>query len=160
MIKADVDSTVKQLTELELVIKRKLERMVERFAEDVGRKAIDNTPIGDAVTYAERYRQRFEQDGLRPVAGFARGSWRYAVNESPMLQEYYSGSLALDGIKGAVNFYKLGQKFYITNSGPYIAGLEAGVGSKQQAPDGIKQPTLEQVQAVYRADLPRYYKES
>lgn len=160
MIKANVDAAVTSLVNFEAEMKRKLEGMVERFAADVAEKAIDNTPEGDDVLFASLYQRRYRETGLEPQSGFAKGSWRYSDKDDQVLQEYYNGDWALGDLISDAKSYKLGQTFYITNAGPYIQLLEGGLASRVKAPNGIKGPTLAQIQAVYRADLPNYYKAS
>lgn len=151
MITMDSSNAVKQLEAFEKEMIKRLENMVQGFATEVGERAVDNTPLGDAVKFADLYARRFRTLGLEPIEGFAQGSWRYANNSTDQQQDYYSGDWAKGDIAADAESYKLGDDFYIINSGPYIRLLNSK--------GFITEPTINQVEAVYRSDLQRYYKE-
>lgn len=157
MLKVDASKAVDSLDLFEKELTKRLEQMVEGFAYEVGSSAVDKTPIGDVVLNKEAYLRRQKLTGLEPIEGFAQGSWRYAESTVPIQQEYYDGDWAKGDIETESRNYKLGNKFYIINSGPYIKLLEV-FKSSDQAPDGILQPTMKQIQSVYKTDLQRYYK--
>lgn len=166
MLRANTDAAVASLANFEIEMKRKLEGMVERFVIDVGSTAIEKTPLGDEIKFASLYKWRNKVYNLAEIRGFAKGSWKVSATDDLVVQELYSGDAAAKLIQTEAKTYKLGQTVYISNVGPYIGILnnpKDGGGFQKgspQAPEGITKPTLSQVQAVYRADLPNYYKAS
>ena len=158
MISVDASTVMKELEEYLKETTRKLEHMVREFAYQISETAIRNTPLGDANKYFELYQSREE---LEPVEGFARGSWQVSKTGQFVFQEYYtasSGDKALSLIKTSLGLYKLGQNLYIGNNAYYIDSLENG-SSKEQAPLGIMQPTVDNILKSYQVDLKRLYNE-
>jgi hypothetical protein len=155
MISADVSKTLESLKKAHAEIVRRMENMVRGFAYEFVLTAISNTPLGDYEQYKKLYDSRTY---LKPEPGFAQGSWQ--VDYQPPLQEQdvYSGEEALRNVKSRMSYYELGQSFTIGNTGPYIAVLESGTGSKK-APSGITGPTVDQVMNAYKINLVRYYKQ-
>lgn len=76
--------------------------------------------------------------------GRARANWNCAVNE---IDRSNSENTQLDGMKAMVAFQgaKLGDTLTITNSLPYVEGLEHG--NSKQAPNGMVAVTVEDVKA-------------
>ncbi len=161
MISVDASTVMKELEEYLKETTRKLEHMVRGFAYQISQTAIENTPLGDANKYFELYQSREEYAGLEPVEGFARGSWQVSKTGQFVFQEYYtanSGDKALSLIKTSLGLYKLGQNLYIGNNAYYIDSLENG-SSKEKAPLGIMQPTVDNILKSYQVDLKRLYNE-
>lgn len=157
MIKCDVSELLKELEELHKDAIRRLEQMVRGFTYQFALTAIENTPIGDHVAYADKYKSREKSMGLRPIAGFAQGSWQVPDTVSGGLdfQELYSGDAAVNTVRTHMMNYKLGETITLGNQGPYIGLLNNGY--SDQAPEGIIKPTIEQMLSTYKIDLVRYY---
>ena len=159
MISADVSKVIEELKAYHQDTIRRMENMVRGFSYIISKTAIENTPIGDAEEYFDLYQRRLtDGSGLKPEAGWARGSWQ--VNETGQLsiQQVYSAGEALTLIKADLGSYKLGDTLYIGNTGYYIRLLENN-SSKQTNNLGIMQPTLDSIMQTYKVDLPRLYKE-
>ncbi len=157
MITANFAEVAASLRKAKEEIDRKLENMVRQFAYHVTLTAIENTPLGDSITYYKYYQRRQKATGLQPVEGFAQGSWQVNTDGSFSIQETYSGAEAGVLAKSNLSSYKLGQSVYIGNMGYYIQVLENGY--SDQAPMGIMQPTSNQIVGVLQADLVRFYQE-
>lgn len=159
MIVADTKDLEASLAKAILMIERKLKNMVEGFAYEFTLTAVSKTPLGDADTNRTRYLDREFKYDLDPIEGFARGSWQASLDGSLKFQEFYgqnSGSNAADSVKLTMQNYKIGQKVYIGNFGPYIVDLEYDH-SDQTEDNGIMKPTIDQVLTSYRIDLQHYY---
>ena len=173
MIRMDASKTLKSLRDFHKEAVRKLEGMVEVFTYQITVEAIDNTPYGE-LTPDNQW--MYELDSrmkkfLAPEPGHAKGGWNIQFNKFVSIR---SGMRATDS--NAYNIkqyadddstkYRLGQTVIISNSVPYVANkgftlpkfgsLEEGY--SDQAPNGIMQPTLDQIMSVYNKDLSRYYK--
>jgi hypothetical protein len=141
---------------------RKMEGMVQKFSHIVALTAIDNTPIGNSIEWKDLYQKRYEEIGLEPIEGFAKGSWRISMDGTLEMQTLYgqdSDEMAASIIKQDLNQYKLGETVMISNFGPYIVELEKNFTryNKQQP---IIQPTLESIYRTYQLSLDDYYKAS
>ena len=159
MISADVSKVIEELKAYHQDTIRRMENMVRGFAYTISQTAIENTPIGDAKKYFDLYQRRLtDGSGLKPEAGWAKGSWQ--VNETGQfsIQQVYSGGEALNLIKADLGSYKLGDALYIGNTGYYIRLLENN-SSKQTNKLGIMQPTLDSIMRTYQVDLPRLFRE-
>ena len=159
MISADVSKVLEELKAYHQETVRKLTHMVREFSYIISKTAIENTPLGDAEEYFDLYQRRLtDGSGLKPEAGWAKGSWQ--VNETGQfsIQQVYSAGEALNLIKADLGSYKLGDTLYIGNTGYYIRLLENN-SSKQTNNLGIMQPTLDSIMQTYKVDLPRLYKE-
>lgn len=159
---SNADQIAKQLEEYSLEVERRLKSMVEKFATDIVAKAANNTPLGDAENFILWYQSRQKETGLLPEEGIAQGAWVVALDG----QLYFTPSYGQDSDKSAVadanmdmQGYRLGDSFKIGNAAPYIGELEGlnGQPYSAQAPNGIMQPTLDQIKAAHEADLKRYY---
>lgn len=155
---SNADKISKQLEDFSKEVERRLKNMVEMFAVDIVKKSANNTPLGDSVKFIAWYERRQKETGLLPEEGIAQGAWVTALAG----QLYFTPSYGQDSGMGAVadavqatQGYKLGQRFKIGNAAPYIGELEDGY--SDQAPNGIMQPTLDQIKAAHEADLKRYY---
>ena len=159
MISADVSKVLEELKAYHADTIRRMENMVRGFSYVISKTAIENTPIGDAKEYFDLYQRRLtDGSGLKPEAGWAKGSWQ--VNETGQfsIQQVYSAGEALSLIKADLGSYKLGDTLYIGNTGYYIRLLENNY-SSQTNNLGIMQPTLDSIMQTYKVDLPRLYKE-
>jgi hypothetical protein len=141
---------------------RKMQGMVQKFSHIVAWTAIDNTPIGDSLKWEDLYQKRYDEIGLEPIEGFAKGSWRVSMDGTLEMQTLYgqdSDEMAASLIKQDLSQYKLGETVMISNFGPYIVELEKNFTryNKQQP---IMQPTLESVYRTYQLSLDDYYKAS
>jgi hypothetical protein len=141
---------------------RKMQGMVQKFSHIVAWTAIDNTPIGDSLKWEDLYQKRYNEIGLEPIEGFAKGSWRVSMDGTLEMQTLYgqdSDEMAASLIKQDLSQYKLGETVMISNFGPYIVELEKNFTryNKQQP---IMQPTLESVYRTYQLSLDDYYKAS
>ncbi len=95
---SNADVLAKQLEEYKLVMKRKLENMVVRFATDIAASSSDNTPIGDEASiasggaYRDYYLQRQITYNLAVEAGFHKGNWQYSESNNfsfrPIIYSY------------------------------------------------------------------------
>jgi hypothetical protein len=171
MISTNVEAVAKQLQEYRKTMERKLTNMVAGFAENVALAATDATPVGNAGdlaqglannsgsagSYAQLYLMRSEQTGIAPEVGFHAGAWRYSASMNLVFDpNIYAPEQAISEVlTDARASYKVGQTFYIGASGPGYGELNQG--SSWQAPNGIVAPAMQQIQAVYSADLKRYY---
>ena len=161
-IKASTTDLEMSLMKAAGTIALRLKQMVVGFSYEFTVTAIQNTPLGDASPepngYLSLYIKRYNETGLSPIEGFARGSWQVDFDNNIQMQSLYganSGSVAGSAAKISLMNYNLGQKVYIANTGPYIVNLENG--SSGQAPEGISKPTLTQVMDSYKIDLKRHY---
>jgi hypothetical protein len=141
---------------------RKMQGMVQKFSHIVAWTAIDNTPLGDSLKWEDLYQKRYNEIGLEPIEGFAKGSWRVSMDGTLEMQTLYgqdSDEMAASLIKQDLNQYKLGETVMISNFGPYIVELEKNFTryNKQQP---IMQPTLESIYRTYQLSLDDYYKAS
>jgi len=155
---SNAEAISKQLEEYSKEVQRKLEYMVEQFAVDVVQAATENTPLGDAEKFAELYKLRQERLNLDPIEGVSQGAWVVALNGDLQFIPSYGKQSGMSAVADAnmdVQGYQLGQSFKIGNAAPYIAELEGGY--SPQAPDGIMQPTLDQIKAANESDFKRYY---
>lgn len=158
-IKADTTALEMSLMKAAGTIALRLKQMVTGFSYEFTLTAIQNTPLGDARTHMARYIKRYNETGLSPIEGFARGSWQIDFDGNIQMQRPLygpdSGQVAGSAAKINLMNYNLGQKVYIANIGPYIIELENGY--SDQASDGIMKPTMEQVLSSYKIDLKRHY---
>lgn len=160
MISVDVSKVLEELKAYQQDTVRRLEKMVTGFAYIISKTAIENTPLGDAEKYFALYQRRLtDGSGLKPEAGFARGSWQVNTSGQFSVQQVYSGGEALSLISTDLNRYKLGDTLYIGNRGFYIRALEEDNHSDQTQGMGIMQPTLDSIMQTYKVDLVRLFKE-
>lgn len=158
MIKASTSKVEEQLAKFKLEVERKLKHMVTKFAYEIAQTAIENTPLGDSITYVRYYKARTD---LPQVEGIARGNWQFSFDRNAGVQiiaGQASGEAALDVFEAKSGAYKLGQTFYILNAAPYIGALEAD-SSPQTNGMGIVKPTINTVMSAYKINLQEYYKQ-
>ncbi len=141
---------------------RKMQGMVQKFSYIVAWTAIDNTPLGDSLKWEDLYQKRYDEIGLEPIEGFAKGSWRVSMDGTLEMQTLYgqnSDEMAASIIKSDLNHYKLGETIMISNFGPYILELEKNF-TKYGKNQPIVQPTIESIYRTYQLSLDDYYKAS
>lgn len=152
---------------------RKMQGMVQLFAYWITWEAINKTPFGDAVTYAEYYNLDSRLRWFSPKEGSAKGGWTISMNTpSRILVPEKASSREAENIKQNAKedslTYKLGDIVYIVNSVPYVntIGFTQGRfgslenGYSNQAPDGIMKPTIAEIEGIYQLNLNEYYKAS
>lgn len=163
-IKADTTDLEMSLMKAAGTIALRLKQMVTGFSYEFTVTAIGNTPLGDASPekdggHLSWYIKRYNETGLAPIEGFARGSWQVdfdgKIQTQKPLYGVNSGQVAGSAAKISLMNYTLGQRVYIANTGPYIVALENGY--SDQASEGIMKPTMEQVLSSYKIDLKRHY---
>lgn len=154
MLTANIDALAKQLEELRLEIDRKLHNMVQGWTLEITKHLIGKTPYGDFAKYQALYEARTD---LEPIPGLAQGSWQvnYGSKKLDNIQ-IYNGEEAVSRASMKMQGYKLGFDVYIGNVAPYFMALDNGY--SKQAPLGITQPTLQNIQALYSSDFKRFYK--
>ena len=144
-------------------VERKLTSMVAGFAYEITLAASENTPIGDEErlgvdpAYTALYFRRFNEYGIVPEVGFHKGAWYYSPDANKPLDPSISDPFdAANEVESDMfSQYKVGNDFYILGVGPGFAALENG--SSLQAPTGIMQPTIEQLEGTYQINLQHYY---
>lgn len=156
---SNADKIASQLEEFSKEVERKLKFMVEQFSVDIVEAATAITPLGDSEKFAGFYAQRLvDNSGLPDEEGVARGAWVVGLNGQLAFIPISGRNTDAEAIAEAqmdIQGYKLGQDFVIGNAAPYIVDLEDGY--SMQAPNGIMQPTLDQIKAAHESDLKRYY---
>ena len=164
MISCDTSKLEAELKKFHEEATRKLEGMVQKFTYVVSLTAIDNTPIGDSIKFLDLYEARKKSggNGLQPIEGFAKGSWRVSMDGTLQMQELYgqdSDEMAASLIKSDLTQYKLGETIMISNFGPYIADIEENY-QRYNKKRPIIQPTIDAVMRTYQLNLDDYYKKS
>lgn len=171
MVTAEVDKTLDSLDTALKDITRGLEAMVERFAVETAYVAIDQTPLGDAEKNAGFYKLNSRARYLPAEAGYAKGGWVLSLS-TPSTIEFpdqaldISASNIKQSIRAKSQGYKLGQDIFITNNVPYVSqdgwtmdrflSLESGY--SDQAPFGIRRPTVNIVVNILNKNLTQYYR--
>ena len=159
MISIDVSKVLEELKAYHTDSINRMQNMVRGFAYIISQTAIDNTPIGNSEQYFKLYERRQRQTGLKPIEGFAKGSWQVNKSGDFSIQQVYSGGEALRLITTDLQNYKLGDTLYIGNKGFYIRLLENNYSSQTNGL-GIMQPTLDSILSTYQVDLLRLFKEN
>lgn len=164
-VTCNIEEVTKQLTEIALDVEKRMENMVRQFSYGVASSAVDYTPLGDSEKYANLYQMRQQVWGLKPMEGYARGSWQVSLDGSLDRQELYglgSGEVALGAVDTHLRNYKLGEDVLIGNPAHYIGQLEGltGVPSSRQAPQGIMKPATEKIMGFYALKLDDYYNQN
>lgn len=178
-ITANIDALQKSLEEYKKIALRKLEGMVSIFVYKITWQAIENTPYGDSEAYSALYNKKARTRYIPAEAGFAKGGWAIEMDK-PFSSNYFMQATSenAENVKWAADQrslnYKLGDTVYISNNVPYVANnawpypnyrngdpvrsLESGASS--QAPEGIMQPTIDQISGIYQLKLNEYYEAS
>ena len=169
----DTKKLLDELEQYKLEVQRKLTGMVQKFAYSFAVEAIHNTPVGNSEQYAGLYNLRSRLNaGFTPVAGHAKAGWWMTMNYQKIggarAEADPSGTVTAGRMQEQSKGFKLGDTVYLTNITPYVntpgwsnpafGSLEQGY--SRQAPRGIKQPTIEDIQSIYKQDLVRFYNES
>ena len=156
---SNADTISKQLEEFSKEVERKMKSMVEQFAVDIVEAGTANTPLGDSEKFARYYQARLTNgSGLPDEEGVARGAWVVGLNGQigfTAISGKNTDAEAIAEAKMDMNAYKLGQDFVIGNAAPYIGDLEDGY--SDQAPNGIMQPTINQIETAIQSNLKQYY---
>lgn len=159
-VSSNASELLKQLQDVREEIERKLRITVCKFSARMVGIAAMNTPLGDAGVNEDWYLRRYQDMGLSPIEGLARGGWQAGTSAGGYFRQVYgsnSSQLAVaDAFDAMYTQYQLGEDFYITNKGPYILNLENN-SSLQTAGQGIGQPTQDQIIAVFRTDFQTMY---
>lgn len=173
-ITANIDDLIKSLEEAQKVITRKLEGMVTLFAYNFVIQASKNTPIGDEESiklgesgispyskYFQLYDTREAEWGIKAEPGYHKGAWSYSENSSFQFNPNINDPeyVAERSYSAASTAYKVGDTFYIGAIGPGFYMLEVDRKSSQ-APNGIIQPTLDDIQVIYKTDMQRFFETS
>lgn len=147
---------LEQILRFKEEVERKLTVAVCHFTMSMVQIAAYNTPLGDSKVYESLYEYRYSMFGLSPIEGLARGGWQANTSGNMIFREVYgtnSSELAMsDAFEDISRTFQLGDKVYIGNKGPYIEKLENNF-SKQTNGAGIVQPSVEEIQAVFRTDF-------
>lgn len=151
MITIHADELHNQLKAFSEKFRRTLEKGVERFAYRTADIFIQSTPYGDANKFLDLYVKREEKYGFEIRPGLAKGSWLLVTGQPVFIEEVaYDnkyGSKSQARAQASAQEYILGETIYLTNSVPYIQGLEQG--SSKQAPQGIMDLSLNKLQRLY-----------
>jgi hypothetical protein len=167
MITINADKLAEQLKKIHEETVRKLEHMVQEYVyEVIAEKAVDHTPYGDAVTYAELYERRNSLYSYQERPGLAKGSWSVLIPKgidmtstsrsaivysnvgstvSGRLYDTELGSGAKAKMQAQLGGYTLGDTVIVRNDLPYVGGSNAlgkglEAGQSKQAPQGIMGP--------------------
>lgn len=174
MISVDTSALEKHLKQIAEETEKNLVNMVERFAVELAQTASNNTPIGDQdvldeyfsgqsllpqqYRYVRYYLNRVQNYGIEAQAGFHRGAFTF--NDSGNFsfdRNIHSQPEMLTNVKsGFRSNYKLGERFYIGGEGPGYVMLERG--SSAQAPNGIVNPTVDDIVSAYSSNLQYFYR--
>jgi hypothetical protein len=182
MISCDTSKLEAQLKEFHKEAIRKMEGMVETFTYWIVWKAIETTPFGDSEEYFSLYNHPMRVKSIRGGnnrAGLAKGGWVVEMNKPHsfwwfMQAENENAESVKNANDARTEHYKLGDTVYIANNVPYVSmdgwpyatykngqpvmSLESG--ASQQAPQGIMQPTLNEIMNVYQLKLNEFYEAS
>lgn len=160
MIKINKNLFKKSTEAAAQTIRLKLEDMVGRFCEDIAEIASKNTPRGNPEeadpegSYYELYEIRADEWKISIAGGYHKGAWEYSEDGTPTFNpEIRNGSDVVGEMQAR---YELGKGAYIAAIGPGYAALEGG--SSKQAPEGIMQPSEEDILAVYATNITSYYR--
>jgi hypothetical protein len=154
-VTSNIDAVSKSLEAVIVEIERKLKAMTVGFAQVVVEKAISYTKLGDGLPLSF-YTSRANRLPLKAEMGFARGSWRYSESSGWLKNENYgagSGEVAASKFRtDANNQYKLGDKFYISNTGFYIEKIQSRVNAA-----GILPMTVQELMGLQGTFLKQLY---
>lgn len=164
MIKVNIEEALKKLEESRKVLENKMKNMVAGFAYTVTNIASNNTPLGDPEKFFGLYELREQTYGIDIKEGFHKGAWQYSETKGITFDPtvYGLGSARERAYADARMQYKLGDNFYIGASGPAYGALEAAVrgqGGSMQAPQGIMQPSTEEIMQIAGINLKKYFEE-
>jgi hypothetical protein len=162
VIKASTTNLESSLQEYKELLEQKLKRVATALSYRVASEAIDITPYGNVVRYAELYQKRYDEKGYKVEPGLAKGSWVVSLNTQSSFgavdYDDPSGALSKKAAMTGTRGFNLGDKIIINNTLDYMPYLEGG--NSHQAPYGIRKPALEQIKAVYKIDIQRVLRES
>lgn len=164
MIQVRYLDTANSLDRAAKEINRKLKAMVAGFTKEMTTIVVENTPIGDEDRlendegYRGLYRQRWKMYKIPMEVGYHAGSWRLSITGHEILDAtIYPAERppieASDIVKSSE--YQLGTTFYIMSNGPGIIALENG--ESPWAPNGIVEPSMQEIAATYKVNLKGYF---
>jgi len=172
MFSADVTDLLKSLEDYRNQVVKKLKATINTVMYEWSSEVIRITPLGDVDKYWGYYHTRENQYGWKEQAGLTRGNWMFGLNAESISfdsSSFDSGSGTLKAsLSTVMHGYKLGDTITLGNATPYI--LTPGInntlfkrakgrlegGYSRQAPDGLKAPTLEAIQRLYKIPFDRF----
>jgi len=172
MFSADVTDLLKSLEDYRNQVVKKLKATINTVMYEWSSEVIRITPLGDVDKYWGYYHTREDKYGWKEQAGLTRGNWMFGLNSDSITfdsSSFDSGSGTLKAsLSTVMHGYKLGDTITLGNATPYI--LTPGInntlfkrakgrlegGYSRQAPDGLKAPTLEAIQRLYKIPFDRF----
>lgn len=161
-LKTNSKEVASELRDYSRRVLEQMELLVVKTATNIASIASDKTPIGDSASlnpetgnasYRSFYIARNKEYGLPVDVGYHRGAWQYS--ESPnftFLPLINSADSVVQNVGAdAYTSYHLGDTFYIGAVGPAYDILNSG--ANRQAPDGILQPTLDEVIELHKINV-------
>ena len=162
-ISSNVKEVIADLKKIAEDNRERLTYMVITAASDIASIASDETPIApvdweNRAWYVDTYAKRLEQHQIEKKPGFHKGAWVYSPYPSFDLEREIQPFENVGGqVTADMNYaYNLGDGFYIGAKGPGFAGIESGY--SPNAPQGVMQPTVDQIVELYKVNLAMYYK--
>ena len=161
MIKVDVSAFKASLDKYRLQTREKMKDTVWEVMRVWADSAIEFTPFGDSVKFANRYKSREHLYGWRSQPGLLLGNWNISVNNADT--RFYGNSFS-DQSGGMIKAklvtnedrFNLGDTIYLSNSTPYLvrdninAGGSIEGGYSSQAPNGLKDPMLQAIMTLHK----------
>ena len=161
MITVDVSAFRASLEKYRLQTREKMKDTVWEVMRVWADSAIEFTPFGDSVKFANRYKSREHLYGWRSQPGLLLGNWNISVNNADT--RFYGNSFS-DQSGGMIKAklvtnedrFNLGDTIYLSNSTPYLvrdninAGGSIEGGYSRKAPNGLKDPLLQAIMALHR----------
>jgi len=174
MFSADVTDLLKSLEDYRNQVVKKLKATINTVMYEWSSEVIRITPLGntDSPQNTRRYGMRESMYNWSPKAGLTRGNWMFGLNSDSITfdsSSFDSGSGTLKAsLSTVMHGYKLGDTITLGNATPYI--LTPGInntlfnrakgrlegGYSLQAPNGLKAPTLEAIQRLYKIPFDRF----
>lgn len=173
MFSADVTDLLKSLEDYRNQVVKKLKATINTVMYEWSSEVIRITPLGDVDKYWGYYHTRENQYGWKEQAGLTRGNWMFGLNAESISfdsSSFDSGSGTLKAsLSTVMHGYKLGDTITLGNATPYILteGINTNAMSRRgrgtleggysmQAPNGLKAPTLEAIQRLYKIPFDRF----
>jgi hypothetical protein len=173
MFSADVTDLLKSLEDYRNQVVKKLKATINTVMYEWSSEVIRITPLGDVDKYWGYYHTRENQYGWKEQAGLTRGNWMFGLNAESISfdsSSFDSGSGTLKAsLSTVMHGYKLGDSITLGNATPYILteGINTNAMSRRgrgtleggysmQAPNGLKAPTLEAIQRLYKIPFDRF----
>lgn len=174
MFSADVTDLLKSLEDYRNQVVKKLKATINTVMYEWSSEVIRITPLGDVDKYWGYYHTRAKEPyGWKEQAGLTRGNWMFGLNAESISfdsSSFDSGSGTLKAsLSTVMHEYKLGDTITLGNATPYILteGINTNAMSRRgrgtleggysmQAPNGLKAPTLEAIQRLYKIPFDRF----